>query len=116
MKKILFLAIITVITIVSCKKDNVDNRSTLKKMYREYKNGEIDECKYNGEVVYTACLNAYDAGTIVYDEDGNKIGTCNYAWGPVESICAQLQDYEVIYRCKNHISGQPPVDKYKLGN
>ncbi len=76
--------------------------------------GEIDECKYKGELVYVAGSNYYDAGSAVYDKHGNSIGTCNYAWGPVDSLCKQLTNCEVIYRVKDHITGLPSVDKYKL--
>ena len=100
----------------SCNKDKDDKIDTLKNLYNTYKNGEIDECKYNSMTVFIAGINAYDAGSTVYDLAGNKIGTCNYAWGIVDSICLQLRDCEVIYRCKDHITGEHAIDKYGLGN
>lgn len=116
-KLILFTLItILLIGISSCKKDDFENKQTLEHLYKTYKNGEIDECKYNGQTVYVAGLNAYDAGSTIFSENGRKIGTCNYGWGPVDSICKQLYDCEVIYRVKGNIWGQPAVDKYGLGN
>lgn len=91
------------------------NGKTLEKLYKAYENGAISECKYNGQTVYSAALNVYDAGSRIYDKEGNAIGSCNYAWGNVDSICSQLMDCEVIYRVKDNIWGQPPVDKYGLG-
>lgn len=119
MKNILKILLLTTITlmsmmITSCEQDEIDNWKTLKKLYTIYRNGEIDECKYNGQTVYTAGLNAYDAGDVVYDKDGEIIGACNYAWGNVDSICGQLTDCKVIYRVENNIWGLEPVDKYGL--
>ena len=100
----------------SCRKENDGNITTLKKLYSICKNGEIEECKYNDETVYSATYNAYDAPSEIYDSKGNQIGECNYAWGHVDAICGQLQDCRVIYRCHNHISGQPFVDIYNLSH
>ena len=99
--------------VLGCSKDKATS-STVKTLYTIYKNGEIDECQYNGQTVYAAGLNAYDAGTIVYDKEGNKIGECNYAWGHVDSMCVHLQNCSTIYRCDHNIWGQPFVDKYGL--
>ena len=116
MKK-LFVVLLFLFSIVSsCKKNDVENWQTLKKLHKIYKDGEIDQCKYKGQTVYCAGLNAYDAGGVIYDKNGNQIGSCNYAWGNVDSICKQLTDCEVIYRVGDNIWGEPPVDKYKLGN
>jgi hypothetical protein len=116
--KLIFLTMTTIllIGISSCKKDDFENKQTLNQLYKTFKNGEIDECKYNGQMVYVAGYNAYDAGSAIFDKDGKKIGTCNYGWGPVDSICNQLDDCETIYRVKGNIWGQPAVDKYGLGN
>jgi hypothetical protein len=59
-------------------------------------------------------MNYYDAGSGIYDTAGRLISTCNWAWGPVDTLCSQLKECETIYRCNNHISGQPFVDKYGL--
>lgn len=106
----------TILTIAGCKKETVNHSPTLNMLYNLYKDGEIDEGKYNGATVYIAGANAYDAASIVYDTKGNILGICNYAWGQVDTICGEIQYVEVIYRCKNHISGQPSIDKYGLGN
>jgi len=100
--------------VFGCTKDKSTASSTLKKLYNIYKNGSIDECQYNGQTVYGAALNAADASTIIYDNDGNKIGECNYAWGHPDTICGQLQNCSTIYCCENNIWGQPFVDKYGL--
>lgn len=100
---------------IGCEKDKIDNLETLQSLYQTYKNGEIDECENNGAIVFIAGINVPDAGSVIYDMDGNIIGGCNYAWGQVDSICGQLQVCEVIYRCENHISGEPAINKYGLG-
>ncbi len=100
------------ISLTSCKKD--ENQTTLNQLYQNYKNGEITECTLNGETVYSGSLNAYDAGTTIYDKDGEVIGSCNYAWNQVDDICNEVTDCEVIYRTSNNIWGQPAVDKYDL--
>lgn len=105
-----------ILTLNSCKKDDFEKENTLHNLYKSYKNGEINECYYNGDLVYSAGLNAYDAGGTIYDKEGNQIGTCNYAWGQPDEICEKLEDCETIYRIKDNIWGQPEVDKYGLGN
>jgi hypothetical protein len=87
---------------------------TLNALYTTYKKGQIDECKYNGETVYVAGQNVYDGGSVVYNKAGKEIGTCNYGWGQVDEICTRLESCKVIYRCENHISGEPFVDTYGL--
>ncbi len=115
------VAIIAIIAIASllaaCKKKDgqtPDLNTTRHSLYNTYKDGEIDECTYNGATVYCAGINAFDAGSTVYDAGGKPIGNCNYAWGSVDPICSKLQNCRVVYRCKNHISGQPFVDVYEL--
>ena len=112
---LLTMTVILSVGFSSCDKNNVENIKTLKELYKVYANGEIDECKYNGETVYCAGQNAYDAGSVIYDKDGKQIGSCNYAWGGVDPICSQLTGCKVIYRVKNNIWGEPAIDKYGLG-
>jgi hypothetical protein len=102
--------------ISGCKKEDFESKLTLKQLYVIYKNGEIDECRFNGHIVFLAALNAYDAGITIYDEDGNAIGVCNFPWGKVDSICWQLTDCEVIYLVKDNIWKLPAVDNYGLAN
>jgi hypothetical protein len=87
---------------------------TRKTLYDTYKEGELSECKHNGSLIYVACINGYDAPTVIYDQKGEKIGQCSYATGQIDQICHETSDCEVFYRCANHISGQPAVDKYGL--
>lgn len=109
------IGLLFIMTLVfNCNKKN-DNINTIKKLYKTYKNGEISECNHNGETVYICGISAYDAGGVIYDKDGEIIGSCNYAWGTVDSICGELEDCEVIYWMKDNIWGQPHVDKYNLG-
>ncbi len=98
---------------VSCKKRN-QKMETLKELYKTFSDGEIEECDYNGEIVFTCGLNAYDAGTTIYDLNGNIIGNCNYAWGGVDALCNQVSLCKTVYRVKDNIWGKPAVNKYHL--
>lgn len=117
MKKIAFIGFLflasTSLTLTSCKKET-QKKSVLKELYKLYENGEISECKLDGKTVYTGILNAYDAPLYIYDEKGNEIGVCNYAWGTPDAICAELSGCDVVYRVSNNIWGRPAVDKYDL--
>lgn len=111
MKQLLPLALLL---LFSCKKDQ-QNRQVLLDLYSTYKNGEIKECSYNGQMVYHCAINAFDAGSVVYNEIGVQIGQCNYFGGNVDAMCSQLENCESIYCVENNIWGYPAVDKYHLG-
>lgn len=100
---------------VSCAKQEPEANESLILLYQTYKNGEIKECQLEGETVYTASLNQVDSPVMVYDRQGDLVAECNYAWGKVDAACEQLTSCTVIYRVEDHISGEPPVDKYGLG-
>jgi hypothetical protein len=110
----LFLLFASIISIVSCRKEKSDSMETLRKLYKEYKNGEIDCAYYGTEKVFRASENAYDAPTIIYNSDGEKIATCNYAFGDVDAICDDIIFDRVVYRCRHHISGENFIDVYGL--
>lgn len=104
-----------IISAISCTKEKFPHERTINDLYKFYKNGEITECKYNENTVFCAGENAYDAGSTIYDISGKPIGKCDFAWNQVDKICKEVKDCEVIYRCENHISGEPAVNKYGLG-
>ncbi len=126
MKHILtkLLIFITLITLSGCEEkeppyeETLPIMDTLRFLYKEYKVGEIDQCILNNEIVFCAGWDAYDAPAIYYDIEGRIIGMCNWWGGPnhLDSICGQTTDCEVIYRCRHHETGLPPVDKYHLGD
>ena len=109
-----FAAVMLVAGKSSCNKSGNAVPEPLRKLFTHYIDGSINECRLNGSRVYSASINAYDAATLLYDSSGNQIGVCNYAWGPVDSNCRNLQSCETIYRGQKHISGEPFVDKYGL--
>ncbi len=98
----------------ACHDDDFPNADTLKVLYKEYKDGGISECTYEGEIVYTAGINAYDAPGIIFNADGEEIGECNYAFNRVDSICYDLQECTTIYMVKDNIWGEDAVDLYGL--
>jgi len=116
MNKVLLVLLIAILAIISCEKQESPNMETLRKLYKYYKYGEIDQCKLGDKIVFCAGQSHYDASSYIYDNSGIQIGACHWAWGPVDPICNQLTSCEVIYRCENHINGEPPVDKYSLGD
>lgn len=103
------------IGISGCDRDNFENKQTLQKLYKLYKDGEISECKLDGETVYCGSTQVYDGGSEIYDRDGNQIGYCSYAWSTPDPICSDLTDCESIYCVEDNIWGRPAVDKYGLG-
>ena len=120
MKSVLILAaVLSLATTDGCGKSRkaakkAPRATVLQALYKEYREGEISECTLKGRKVYTAVLNAYDAGTVIYDAAGKRIATCSYGWGPVEPVCKELEGCNVVYRCRSSISGQPFYDKYGL--
>lgn len=110
---ILFLGI-SLVYLSGCRKDDPLQHEVVRKLHAQNPRGEISECWVNNQKVYCLGQLVYDGGTTVYDELGNKIGTCNYAWGPVDSICRNLDSCEVIYRPKNNMFNWPFIDKYGL--
>lgn len=110
----IFLSLFLFVIAYGCKKSDLKNKEVLEKLYEIYQNGEITECKYNGQIVYTAGLNVYDAGSVIYDQDGKRIANCNYSWQKPEAICGQLSDCETVYRVEDNIWGLPGVNKYRL--
>jgi hypothetical protein len=96
------------------KKEAVKENPVLKALFEKYRVGQIEECTFNGKTVYHGSINAYDAGSEIYDQDGKSIGVCNYATRMVDAPCEQLTECEAVYRCEKHISGKPAVDKYGL--
>jgi hypothetical protein len=56
----------------------------------------------------------FDAETSIYDQYGNIIGGCNYAYSLLDPICYELSEIKEIYRCKKHVTGKPAVDFYRL--
>lgn len=113
---ILILGINIILCLAGCRKDDAIYFTTLEKLYLMDPYVQISECMYHNERVYSVFPNAYDAGADIYDDKGNRIGTCGWAWSYPAGICQQLQDCIVIYRCHNFITGQPFVDVYGLSN
>ena len=91
--------------------------NTVEKIYQDnFFLGSINECMHNNNKVYVSELNIYDAGSSIYDRRGNQIGSCNYAFGPVDDLCTEVEDCISVYTIENNIWGRPAVDKYGLNN
>ena len=112
-----FFTLIFNFLIISWSCHSSQNRKTNPvplKLFSEYKDGYIKECKYEGKLIFEAGLNAYDAGAGIYDQKGTEIGRCDYAWGSVDSICHALTDCKTVYRVENNIWNEPYINIYHL--
>ncbi len=92
-----------------------ENIKVLTHLYEEYRNGTISECECNGQHVFVAGINAYDAGSVIYDLKGNIITRCDNSFEAPDSLCLNLKNCRTVYRVKNNIWGLPPVNEYNLG-
>lgn len=91
-------------------------REILKKLYSQYKNGEISECTYNGQTVYSAAINAYYAGSVIFDKRGNRIG--RGAIMPMVMSIPFVENGPAVrwFTEQRAIYGvSPAMDKYNLG-
>jgi hypothetical protein len=79
------------------------------KLYNQYKSGEIEMCMWKGNTVYRCSRNAPDAGSEVFDHQGNKIGKCYYSTRQVDPVCEEATECKVIYRVAKNIWGKPEV-------
>lgn len=79
------------------------------KLHAQYQNGEIDKCMWKDKATYRCSRNAPDAGSEVYDHQGNRIGRCYYSTRQVDALCEELMDCKTIYRVAKNIWGKPEV-------
>ena len=85
-------------------------QQVLQKLYDEYTSGEIQRCKYQGSTIYKCSRNAPDAGSEIFNEQGDKIGGCYYSTRQLHPACEGATDCKVIYRVAKNIWGKPGVD------
>jgi len=114
LKNIILVLVCGLFICAACSKETGKTKG-IKKIHKEYQNGFISECQLNDVLVYTAGINAYDAGSAIYDIEGELLGTCNYAWGTPDDICSELTDCERVYSVPDNIWGWDELDKYNLG-
>jgi hypothetical protein len=89
--------------------------SVVSTLYASYKNGVISQCVYNGAVVYSAGMNAYDGGSVVVDAEGNTIDTVLGMTGRSEhGIAENLTNCTRVYVVNPNIWGFPPVNTFNL--
>jgi hypothetical protein len=84
----------------------------LKKAFELYKNGQISECILNGQIYYSAMLNAYDGGGQTFDVSGKAVGQYQGFTGAYTGI--QPQNCELIYVSYPNIWGLEALNKYNL--
>jgi hypothetical protein len=90
----------------------------IQSIYQEYKHGEILMCELDGLPVFVATHNHEDASSEIFDDQGEVIMFCNWAWGgnDIPEACYEFDGCEAIYRVDDFINGEPPVDLYGLGD
>jgi hypothetical protein len=111
MKKLISLLLLVAV-FTGCRRD--DQYELLRSMIQENRSSEISECTYQGQTYYKQTSNYYDSITYVYNTNGDLVAECNYAWGDVDDLCDLIYSCKVVYRCDNHISGEPAVNVYDL--
>ncbi len=112
---VIAIALMGLLFTASCKKDEKKTGAeTLKALYQVYKHGEINECQYNGQIIYRCSPNVYAEGSVMYDQEFLMVGTCNYTSGAVDSKCDKLMQCKTIYRDSSFYSGWGFVDEYGL--
>lgn len=116
MRHIILITVSILILISGCKKNEPIEHSVLRKLHKQYPKQGISQCFYKGNKVYCLGQLYFDGGNTVFNEQGTKILTCNYAWGPIDSGCYQLENCEQIYCPTGNSLNLPPIDKYGLDN
>ena len=80
-----------------------------RKLVAQYERGEVEKCLREGVVFYKCSRNAYDAGSEVFDSQGNRVGRCYPSTRIIDPICEQITDCKTIYRIAKNIWGKPEV-------
>jgi hypothetical protein len=114
MKVSSFCLLVLVAVFAGCKKDVPVAHTVPEQLYITYKDGMINECWYQGNLYYTAGLNATDAPTIIYNSSGKQVAECNYFANDVDSLCKKVDSCRTIYICEDNIWHWQPVDLYGL--
>ena len=86
-----------------------DPKAVQQKLHDQYLAGEIDQCRYEGVIVYKCSRNAYDAGSEIYASNGDRMARCYYSTNQVDPACNKLTDCVTIYRVAKNIWGKPEV-------
>jgi hypothetical protein len=84
----------------------------LKKAFNLYKNGQISECVLNGQIYYSAALNADDGGGQTFDVNGNKVGEYQGFTGIYTGI--NPENCTIVYVVSPNIWGLKALNKYNL--
>lgn len=107
----------TVLTAASCRNGGTEPDAKVpENLVKQFTNGEISSCTLDGDNVYHCRLNANDAGSEIYNTNGDKVATCNAAWGQQpDPECSRLENCDVLYRIENNIWGLAPVNNLDGG-
>lgn len=101
--------------LLGCKKDAPVEQLGIRKLHaRLGPSYAISECWLNNQKVYDVQHLVYDGASYLYSLEGNRLYTCNYAWGVVDSMCYQVDSCKVVYCPPNNMFNMPAVDEYGL--
>ena len=116
MKPIFILLVLAAVIHLGCKNggsaatDPKPEAWSPAQLVKEYEQGEVNRCVYNGETVFFGARNAPDGGSEAFNSKGEKIGVCYYNTGMVDPVCKGATNCETIYRVHPNIWGKPGVE------
>ncbi len=105
-----YASFVMILLFMACSKDAINKVPTDPNCGMEVPFNEISWCELEQDTVYVVSYLVYDGGSYIFDTCGNKIGTCNYAWGPVDEICKELSNCKVVYRVNDLLHHRPDVN------
>ena len=84
--------------------------ATAEKLVKLYRNGEVNECLYKSKKVFHCALNAYDAGSEIFNIQGDKIADCYYNNNDeIPRMCEEIEGCNTLYRTAKNIWRRPGV-------
>ncbi len=110
----------TTTPVVTQNKPKTTIPSVVQTLFKEYKNGMIQECPSRGMMFYSASLNGYDALTVYYNASGKSIGSSGGFSGKgsgnndPEFNQNDFNNCVTVYVVAKNIWGYPTINKYNL--
>lgn len=97
----------------SCKKtqSGKSQEDVINELLATYENGEIALCKYKKDVYFKCSRNAADAGSEIFDDQGEKLGGCYAQSRTYHKLCDKFESCDVLWRTGNNIWNKPAVSK-----
>lgn len=119
MKAIRFAPLFLVLFCFSCKSrkntftPEQQESVTVQKLMKIFRNGEVNQCQWKNNRVFSCQMNVHDGGSEIFDLRGEKIASCYYNSNYMPQICEQLENCKTLFRSSPNIWGKPGV-KWKF--